>query len=277
MDGTPDSYILGRSARETRRLILQNQIYGPITRRFFRGAGIGRGMKVLDIGSGAGDVALLLADLVGPSGRVVGVDMNPDIIETARSRADAGGWNNIEFMTGDVRELDLDTDFDAVVGRWILMYLPDAVSMLRYLATRLRTGGLVAFHENDFSYPPTVFPPSELSMQIQRWTVPPLGTPGPELQMGSKLFRTYVEAGLPAPELSVEAPVGGGPDWAGYEYIAETLRSLLPALGRLTGLDPRAVDIDTLAQRLRDDVVGRDAIQVLPIMFGAWSRKTDAR
>jgi len=276
MDGTHDTYILGRTDREARRLILQHQIYGPITRRFLSAAGIGRGMKVLDVGSGAGDVTLLLADMVGPRGRVVSVDTNPAIVEMARGRAEAAGWNNIEFRTGDMRGVDLETDFDAVVGRWILMYLPDPVAVLRYLAARLRAGGIVAFHENDFTYPPAVFPPSELSSQVQRWTVPPLGTPGPELQMGTKLFSTFIEADLPAPELAVEAPVGGGPDWAGYEYVAETLRSLLPMLTRLTGLDPREVGIDTLAQRLRDDVVGRDAIQVLPIMFGAWARKTVA-
>src|SRR5262249_52872410 len=63
-----DTYVLGRTDAETKRLILQDQIYGPITRGFFQAAGIGMGMKVLDVGSGAGDVALLLADLVGPRG-----------------------------------------------------------------------------------------------------------------------------------------------------------------------------------------------------------------
>ena len=76
-----DSYALGRSTAETRRLIRQAQIYGPITRQFLVSAGIGTGMKVLDVGSGAGDVALLLADLVGPRGDVVGVEMNPVILE----------------------------------------------------------------------------------------------------------------------------------------------------------------------------------------------------
>src|SRR5215216_3225626 len=90
----PDSYALGRTERETRRLILQHQIYGPITRRFFMAAGIGAGMKVLDVGSGAGDVALLLADLVGPRGRVVGVEMNPEILDTARARVASVGWTN---------------------------------------------------------------------------------------------------------------------------------------------------------------------------------------
>jgi len=272
METSHDAYVLGRSEGETRRLILQHQIYGPITRRFLQAAGIGAGMKVLDIGSGAGDMALLLADLVGPRGQVVGIEANGAIVDAARARVEAVGWRNVTFKVGDLREIALDADFDAVVGRWILMYLPDPAAVLRGLATRVRGGGLVAFHENDFSYPPTTFPETELSRQIQRWSIPPPGAPGPELRMGTRLFSTYVAAGLPAPELIVEAPAGGGPDWPGYEYVAETLRSLLPALERIAGLDPAEVGIDTLARRLREDVVSHGAIQFLPIMFGAWTR-----
>ena len=272
MGTSPDEYVLGRSEAETRRLILQHQIYGPITRRFLQTAGIGPGMKVLEAGSGAGDVAVLLADLVGPRGKVVGVEVNGAIAETARARAEAAGWDNVTVTVGDLREIPLPTDFDAVVGRWILMYLPEPAAALRDLATRVRPGGIVAFHENDFSYPPTVFPTTELSRRIQRWSIPPPGAPGPETRMGTRLFAAYLDAGLPAPELMVEAPAGGGPDWPGYEYVAETLRSLLPALERMTGLDPAEVEIDTLERRLREDVVNHSAIQFLPIMFGAWTR-----
>ena len=112
-----DSYALGRSTEETRRLMRQAQIYGPITRQFLVSAGIGTGMRVLDVGS----VTLLLADLVGPRGSVVGVEMNPVILETARARVDAVGWTNVTFLDGDVTSIVLDDDFDAVVGRWILM------------------------------------------------------------------------------------------------------------------------------------------------------------
>jgi SAM-dependent methyltransferase len=140
-----DSYALGRSAAETLRLIRQAQIYGPITRQFLVSAGIGTGMKVLDVGSGAGDVALLLADLVGPRGSVVGVEMNPVILETARARVDAVGWTNVTFLDGDVTSIALDDDFDAVVGRWILMYLPDPVAVLRGLLGRVRSGASSRF------------------------------------------------------------------------------------------------------------------------------------
>lgn len=270
----PDDYALGRSGAETQRLILQHQIYGQITRRFLQAAGIGIGMKILEVGSGAGDVALLLADLVGPRGHVTGVEVNAEIVRTARRRVEAAGWKNVQFLVGDAREVSTGSDFDAVVGRWVLMFLPDPAAVLRDLLPRLRPGGIVAFQENDFSYPPTVFPETELSRQIQRWSIPPPGSPGPDMRMGTKLFRVYLESGLPAPQLVVEAPAGGGADWPGYEYMAQTLRSLMPALRRIAGLDPEKVDVGTLAKRLRDDVVGRRGIHLLPLMFGAWARKT---
>jgi len=278
-----DTYILGRTDRETRRLILQHQVYGAITRRFFQAAGIGPGMKVLDLGSGAGDVALLAAELVGPSGRVVGVDMNTQILETARARVQAAGWTNVTFMSGDVREMALDSDFDAVVGRWVLMYVPEPAKLIRHLTTRLKPGGIVAFHENDFTYPPTTFPLTPLSDELLKWSVPPVDEgmrrwtstspfPGAEGQMGTKLYRVYVEAGLPGPQLIVEAPVGGGPDWPGYELFAETMRSLMPMLEKTGRVNAKAIDLDTLADRMRQAVTEKNGLHMMPLMFGAWSR-----
>jgi ubiquinone/menaquinone biosynthesis C-methylase UbiE len=136
-----DSYALGRSDAETRRLILQHQLYGPFTRQFLTAAGITAGMKVLDVGSGAGDVALLLADLVGPQGQVIGVDVNAEILQLARSRVQAVGWTTVTFHPGDIMELDLDRDFDAVAGRWVLQHTPDPVALLRRARNWLRPGG----------------------------------------------------------------------------------------------------------------------------------------
>jgi SAM-dependent methyltransferase len=96
-----DGYALGRSEADTRRLIVQHQLYGPFTRQFVTAAGVTAGMKVLDVGSGAGDVALLLAELVGPQGQVVGVDTNPAILDTGRSRVEAAGWTTVRFLAGD--------------------------------------------------------------------------------------------------------------------------------------------------------------------------------
>lgn len=126
-----DSYALGRSDAEKRRLILQHQLYGPFTRQFLTAAGITAGMKALDVGRGAGDVALLLADLVGPQGQAIGVDVNAEILQLARSRVQAVGWTTVTFHPGDIMELDLDRDFDAAAGRWVLQYRPDPAPQLR--------------------------------------------------------------------------------------------------------------------------------------------------
>jgi SAM-dependent methyltransferase len=268
-----DTYALGRSAAETQRLIRQAQIYGPFTRQFFATVGITAGMKVLDVGSGAGDVALLLADLVGPRGAVIGVEMNPTILDTARARVCAAGWTNVTFLEGDVHNIGLDDDFDAVVGRWFLMYLPDPVAVLHRLLAHLQPGGIVAFQENDFTYPPMSFPRAPLHQQVMQWTTPPPGRGGPDLQMGSKLYQTYLDAELPTPQLRLDAPIGGGADWPGYAYVADTVRSLLPMLQQMGIVTAEDVGIETLADRLRAEVVGQRGVQMLPIVIGAWARK----
>jgi SAM-dependent methyltransferase len=274
-DQGPDLYAPGRSAGEALRLIRQSRIYGPISRRFLTEAGIAPGMRVLDVGSGSGDVALLLAELVGPGGEVVGFDTNGDILEMARARAEASGRANVRFRQGDAADATegsgTDAEFDAVVGRWVLMYQPDPAALLRRLTRLLRPGGIVTFHEGEFVQTPTTFPPAPLHGEVHRWTTPPPGAPGPDVHMGLRLYASFVAAGLPGPELRLEAPIGGGPDWAGYDYLADTVRSLLPFLEAMGAVSGDVVDIDTLGVRLRDEIVERHGVQVLPMLIGAWA------
>ena len=85
-------YALGYSEREKERLIIQSRLYGELTERLFRMAGIQPGMSVLDVGCGVGDVSLLAATIVGPAGSVLGVDRAADSIDTAQGRAERRGW-----------------------------------------------------------------------------------------------------------------------------------------------------------------------------------------
>ena len=78
-------YVVGDGERE--RLQDQATLLNPFTRYLFEDAGIGPGMRVLDVGSGMGDVALLAAEMVGPTGAVAGVDKNHDVLVAARQRA----------------------------------------------------------------------------------------------------------------------------------------------------------------------------------------------
>lgn len=150
-------YVLGHSERELDRLTAQARFIEPITRRFFVEAGIASGMSVLDVGCGAGDVSFLAAELVGESGEVVGVDPASKPITLARSRAAQRAVSNVSFRQSELSDLTSDEQFDAVVGRYVLMYVRDPSAALRLLATFVRRGGVIVFHELDVggfaSYP----------------------------------------------------------------------------------------------------------------------------
>ena len=265
-------YTMGRSKEEEDRLIQQSQLYDAVTRRLLNMAGVDRGMRVLDIGSGTGDVAMTAAELVGPEGSVVGVDMNPAILETARTRTREAGFANIEFVAGDSRTLDLG-DFDALIGRLVLMYMADPADALRQLAVRLRPGGIVAFQEVDFSpYRNTYHDDTPLMNQLVDWGLGVFERSGAHLDMGFDLYRAYVEAGLPEPYMHFESPVGGPEDWAGYSFIANSFRSLVPLLEQFGMATAEQVDVDTLAERVRREVVTSKRPLRLPPHVTAWTR-----
>src|SRR5215472_5509014 len=140
-------YPLGHTDAEHERLIRQAASVAPTTERFFREAGVGPGQRVLDIGSGVGDVAMLVARLVGFSGEVVGIERDPKSIAKARARVTEAGLHNVSFKESDVGEIPDGKPFDAAVGRFILMYLPDPVAALRSISRLVRPGGVIVFQE----------------------------------------------------------------------------------------------------------------------------------
>ena len=266
-------YTPGRSDEETQRLIEQSRLFEPITRRFLKSAGIRSGMRVLDIGSGAGDVALAVADLVGPDGEVVGVDMNPDILETARERVEEAGHENVAFHAGDIQTLDLGDDFDALVGRLVLMYLPDPAAVLKRLIPRLRSGGIVMFQEIDFTITEAYkHPDTPLMGQLGDWIVEVFERSGANGNMGLELFRVFTEAGLPEPTLDAGLLIGGSADWPGYSYVANSFQSVLPLLEHYGIATAEEVDVDTIPQRVRDEIVASKRPAIIPPHIGAWAR-----
>ena len=265
-------YTMGRSVEETERLIEQSQLYDDVTRRFFLRSGIAKGMKVLDVGSGAGDVALTLAEFVGPDGTVIGVDVNPDILKTAQDRADAAGFANVEFIAGDVRTLELPNDFDAIVGRLVLLYMADPAEALKKLATHLRSGGIVAFQDTELAlYQTVTHPTTPLINQLVEWGLAVFERSGAHLGMGMDLYKAFVEAGLPEPNLYFETPMGGPEDWPGFEYLANSFRSLVPLMEAYGIATAEDIDIDTLAERIRAEVVTSKRPLLLPPHITAYT------
>ena len=111
-------YVLGRGSAEQQRLQEQGTNLYWLTRRLLQAAGLAPGMRVLDVGCGTGDVTLIAAELVGPSGSVLGIDCSVDVLATARSRLAAHGERHVHFRKDDAASYHEVEPFDAVVVAW---------------------------------------------------------------------------------------------------------------------------------------------------------------
>jgi ubiquinone/menaquinone biosynthesis C-methylase UbiE len=264
-------YVFGHSDAELQRLIEQSRFLGDLTEQVLRQAGLGPGMRVLDIGCGAGDVSFLAASLVGATGSVLGIDKSPEAVALAHKRAVQAGLSNVQFEVADLADYRLTEPVDAIVGRAILMYLPDPAGVLRRLAKQVRPGGVIVFQEMDLSTTHSL-PEAPLYSACTQWGRETVRRAGFEIDMGSKLYPTFRRAGLPGPQMLLSARVEAGPDSAGYEYIAQMVRSLLPMMERFGVMSAEVVGIDTLAARLRDEVLTMEGLIQLPALIGAWAR-----
>ena len=270
----PANYVLGHSLHEQERLMLQGRFLRPYTERFFRAAGIVPGMRVLDLGSGMGDVALLAGDIVGPGGCVVGVDRDPSALQRARQRAAEQGCSTwVRFEQSTLEEFSTDERFEAVVGRFVLLYQPDPAATLRRMTSFLKPGGIVAFHEMDFSFVDSSYPECRLWNLCAGLIAEVFRASGLPPDRGRHLARIYLDAGLPYPTLVGEIPTGGGRHSYLFPWIANTLRSLAPRLAALGLVPPEGVALDdTLAGRMEEETVALGGQLSGPPQFGAWSR-----
>lgn len=270
--GATHPYVLGHSDREIKRLRDQAVLQGPITLGFFRAAGVAPGMRVLDVGSGAGDVAFLAAKIVGDSGEVVGVDLAAPGIEIARSRAVEHSLRNVSFHVGDPAEMKFEQPFDAVLGRYVLQFQKDPAAMLRKLAAHLKPGGVAVFHEIDWGSMRS-FPPAPLYNQCCEWGQETMRLHGTETRMGAKLHATFVAAGFPAPSMRLEAIIGGGENSAPVrQLITELIATLLPEMERLGVATASEVGIETMAERLKSEAMNTSSVFVGHHQIAAWAR-----
>lgn len=266
-----NEYALGYTANEHDRLIRQANRIAPVTERLFREVGISPGQRVLDLGSGLGDVSMLLARIVGPTGKVVGIERDANSIARARDRAAAAGLHNVEFTQNDVNQIVSDQLFDAAVGRFILMFLPDPASVLRSVSRLVRPGGVVVFQEPTWVQflASNTRPPlwSKLLAVIHETFL----RSGVNPEMGPALYRIYQEVGLPAPNMRIETLLGSDADFIGLvcdllvsvRALAEQHHVPLEMLG----------DLSTLTSRVQAEIAASNNVVSFVPMVGVWSRK----
>jgi SAM-dependent methyltransferase len=264
-------YALGHSDEELERLSRQAKAFEPFTRQLLQEAGISSGMRVLDVGCGSGDVAFLVAGLVGPGGEVVGTDRAGAAVLRAKARAKVRQVGNVKFAEGDPTEMQFDRPFDAVVGRLVLMYYPDPVEAVRKLAMHLCPGGLLVFQEFDMANCRSL-PPSPIFDRHINLLQQTLKATGARTQLGLEMYSVFLAAGLPGPSMRMDALIGGA-DSPTCELAADVVRSLLPVMEKLKIATAAEVDTSTLEQRIRDEVAALNGVVLSPGLIGSWSRK----
>lgn len=265
-----ENYPLRSSDRERRRLTMQAESLTPFTEKMFSGACIGPGSRVLEIGCGGGDLTLLLADRVGAGGEVIALDRHPKQVDAAASRIAAAGFRNVQFITHDMDQFEPGRTFDAVVGRYFLLYVADPELVIARAAKWVRNGGYMAFLEMDFfrGVHSSIWPPA-----------------GPETNKAIKFIgdvmldagiNPYLAARLPSMltrygkvHAETSAPLQFGAN--SIELPLEAVRSVIPMARKLGRADAEDYDVDKL---LASELVGRDdrTVTVPPLAVAAWVR-----
>lgn len=268
-------YLLGQSIHEQERLMMRARIIRPYMEPFFRQAALNHGMRVLDVGSGVGDVALLAADIVGSRGRVFGLDRDDVSLEHAhRCVIEQGCSSWVSFQTTPLDSFETDQQFDAIVGRYVMLYQPDPAATLRHLTRFLQPGGIVVFHEVDFTCPVLTSPKCDFVDQVL-WLVSKVfrrANISPDF--GRYLPQLFLDSNLPWPHLAAEIPVGCGPGSPLCPWIASTVQTIAPRLSSLGIEIPQGVMIDdTLASKLEAACVEARSLLTASIQYGAWARK----
>ncbi|MEE6178501.1 class I SAM-dependent methyltransferase [Mycobacterium sp. 050134] len=271
MSTTESSYVLGHADAEVRRLLLQGRLYNDYTEHALRLAGLRPGMRVLDIGCGPGDVSFIAARLVGPAGSVLGVDAAPAMIELARARAAEQGLGAVQFTQAVVDAITLDEPVDAVIGRLILMHLPDPAATLRHLSSLVRPGGVLAFSENDITATRSI-PDLPLFRRVSDGIVRAFEAMGLSAEFGTTLHRVFFDAGLGAPSLTQGTPVGTAADGDILAYAAEVWRLVSPIAEQGGfGIDELA-DIDDFVPQFREEARAAGALITMPPIITAWTK-----
>jgi SAM-dependent methyltransferase len=242
-----------------------------MTERLLIDAGIGPGMRVLDVGCGHGNVSVLLARLVGAQGAVLGVDRDGGALAIARARVHELGLAQVAFLERDLTALSADLGpFDAAVGRRVLMYQPNADAAVRSVASAVRSAGVVVFQEHDPSMGPGRLAPLPLHERLRTWIWQMVEREGASLHMGFELDGVLRRAGLDVEHVRAEAIVHrpGAP----YDLFS-MVRAVLPRMVAQGVVTAAEVGIDTLEQRLREERDRCPGTYLPEMVFGAWARK----
>ncbi len=201
-------YAIRGGEEGARRLDLLARVMAPTTDAFLGGT-VAAGMTCLDIGCGAGHVSRHLAAIVGPKGRVVGLDLDPVKLATAQAAADRAGLENIEFGVADATGWSERDRFDIVYGRFIVSHLAERPGFIARLRDALRPSGTLMLEDIDFTgcfcYPANAAYSRYCELYVQV-----IARRGGDANVGAKLYQLCLDAGLQDVQAGVVQPTHCG-------------------------------------------------------------------
>jgi SAM-dependent methyltransferase len=266
------TYMLGTTTAEHDRLIRQGRLISKITRHFLEEIRLLPGMRVLDVGCGVGDVALMAAQVVAPDGEVVGIDLDESALRLASERAGNVQLQNVKFHTCNLRDFATGDLFDAAVGRCVLLHQTDPAAALAAVARHVRPGGIVGFQEPWFSQGFS-FPKMPLFEEVIGWLHSSVKASSLDGDIGLRLASIFASAGLVAPKLSFEMLMDCSSDEDIWQFVTDTVRSLLPRLENLGIASAARAHLETLPDRLRREQAELASVVGIMPLVGAWCRK----
>ena len=142
-----DDYVLGTNDEEIARLGVQHRVWRARAIDAWRRGGIAPGQTVVDVGCGPGYASLDLAELVGPSGRVIAIDRSQRFLAALRAAADSHGLTQISTIEADLDAMTLPDGVDLIWCRWVAAFVSDPKRLLTKIHAALRPGGAFVSHE----------------------------------------------------------------------------------------------------------------------------------
>jgi ubiquinone/menaquinone biosynthesis C-methylase UbiE len=267
----PDQYVLGYRRAEQERLQQQAQQLAHESRWLFDQVGVTAGARVVEIGCGPHGCLELLAERVGPSGSVVGVERSQDAFELAREMTRVRGLANVEVLCRDARSTELPRgSFDFATARLVLVNVPNPEQIVAEAIALVRPGGWVAFHEADW-IAHVCDPPSDAWTTLVDLFVTYSEKNGIDPFIGRRLPRLLRDGGLD--DVHVNPLIHVYPPGHGRRRIlldfAENLSERLVEQGLIQ--DRALAELKT-ALRLHIDSPG--TLVVSHLFFQAWGRKS---
>jgi ubiquinone/menaquinone biosynthesis C-methylase UbiE len=265
---TSDEYVLATGRDAVRRLHVLHNIYAPAGRRVLAQAGLSRGMKVADFGCGVGVTTRMLAEMVGPTGSVTGIDADPGQIQQASELCENSGLINTSFAAVSAYSTGLPRNsFSAVYCRFLLLHLSDPAACLREMHDVLMPGGILFLEDGDLKSATSV-PPTALDAFADLF-----GRLGPikgvDYSVSNKLFHMVKDAGFRDIDMEIHQPA----------LVRGENRILLKASVEEAGpafVKAGLITADRLRTTLRDMQKATDdpdVVVLAPRMSLVWARK----